>query len=170
MTAEKEVFHIQMKIEKEIWRQTVRIAIGAIVLATVTQGIILALAAVGRYDYDYTVPLGSLLGVVTVVLNFFLMGYTIQKTVSVEDPAFAKRRIQVSYTYRSFAMLIIMGMAFVVPVFDGIAAVVCVFYPRLIILFMQVTGKLSRDAAAVDGDASAVEDKLHDGEVVTHEL
>ena len=56
---------------------------------------------------DYTVPLGNLLGGVAAILNFFLMGWTIQRAVGLDEKA-AAAKLKLSQLLR---MLMLMARA-----------------------------------------------------------
>ena len=68
-----------------------------------------------KVPFDYTVILGGLGGGAVAVLNFFLMGLTVQKAAACEDEGSARMRLKASYSQR---MLLQLGW--------GIAAIIAV--------------------------------------------
>ena len=75
-----------MKTDKTVLRETAYIALGVLVLSLFMESVFLV---VGRWDW--TVLTGNLLGAAAAILNFFLMGRTVQKAVSDEADTAAKR-------------------------------------------------------------------------------
>lgn len=63
-----------MKIQQAVWKETRKIAIGVSLLSC-----LMILGFIGLGYFDYTVPLGALLGTVSAVGNFFLMALTVQQ-------------------------------------------------------------------------------------------
>ena len=51
-----------------------------------------------KVPFDYTVILGGLGGGAVAVLNFFLMGLTVQKAAACEDEGSARMRLKASYS------------------------------------------------------------------------
>ena len=54
---------------------------------------------------DYTVPLGNLLGGVAAILNFFLMGWTIQRAVGLDEKA-AAAKLKLSQLLRMLMLIV----------------------------------------------------------------
>ena len=54
----------------------------------------------GKALFDYTVILGGICGSLVAVLNFFLMGLTVQKVAAAEDEAAARMKMKASYSQR----------------------------------------------------------------------
>lgn len=55
---------------------------------------------------DYTVPLGNLLGGVAAILNFFLMGWTIQRAVGLDEKA-AAAKLKLSQLLRMLMLVVL---------------------------------------------------------------
>ena len=68
------------KINKTVLRETKYIAFAVIILS-----IFMQLIFIGLEKWDITVLLGNLLSGIVAILNFLLMGLTIQKVVSSND-------------------------------------------------------------------------------------
>lgn len=122
-----------MKPDKAVKKETGILLLGTLILCGVLCGIF---AAVGKFDY--TVVTGSLLGGLASVANFFFMGLTIQSAVD-KEPDAAKKKIQLSYTVRMFALLAVLGVGVYFGAnhkyFHWLAVVVSALFPRVIILF-----------------------------------
>ena len=109
------------------------IAAGTIVLSAVVQ----ILWAV-FYQYDLSVFWGGLWGGAVAVLNFVLMGLTVQKVADEPDQLSAKRRMQASYQYRMMLTIFATILAIIIPGINWIMAAASLFFPRLTILVMPL--------------------------------
>ena len=117
------------KIDATVLKETTYILLWVLALSVLMQAVFLIL-----HRWDYTVLLGNLLTGGAAVLNFFLMGLTIQRVLGKEEKE-ARTAIRVSQLYRNLAMLLIVGAAVLAPVFHVWASVIAVFFPRSAILF-----------------------------------
>lgn len=124
-----------MKIDKTVKKETGIVLLGTVVLCAVMVGIF---ALVGRFDY--TVALGALLGGTLAVLNFFLMALTVQSAVN-EEKDTAKKKIQLSYTARSFALVVLLGVGVYLPYFHWLPVLASAVFPRITILFRSIALK-----------------------------
>lgn len=137
-----------MKPQKAVLHETARIALGVFALVAV---MFIVYAAIGRFNI--MVLCGGLYTGILAVANFFIMGLTVQsitdkvgeQTRSDQEiealTAQMKARMQTSYTLRTIAMfaLVIVGIA--VLKFDGLATILPLAFPRLVIFLLQLTGK-----------------------------
>ena len=80
--------------------------------------------------WNYTVLLGNLLGAVTAVGNFFLMGITVQKAVAKEKKP-AADLMKFSQTTRLLMQLVVAVLGFALPCFNGYAVIIPLFFPRI---------------------------------------
>ena len=62
------------------------------------------------------------------VLNFFLMGLTVQHVAGLEDPKEAKRFMQKSYVNRNTMQIVWMILAVAVPVIHPVAGILPLFF------------------------------------------
>ena len=83
------------RIDPTVLKETKYIAIWVIIFSVLMEAVFLI---IGRWDY--TVILGNLLGAVAAVLNFFLMGLTVQNALG-KDEKGAKNTVRVSQIYRN---------------------------------------------------------------------
>ena len=80
---------------------------------------------------DYTVFLGGLGGGLVAVLNFFLMGLTVQKVASTQDEDLAKSRMKASYSQRFLLQIVWVILAIVLPCFQFAAGIAPLLFPSL---------------------------------------
>lgn len=84
-----------------------------------------------KVPFDYTVILGGLGGGAAAVLNFFLMGLTVQKAAACEDEGAARMRLKASYSQR---MLLQLGWgiaAIIAPCFQFAAGLLPLLFPSM---------------------------------------
>lgn len=109
------------------------IAAGTVVLSALVQ-IVWAVF----FKYDLSVFLGGLWGGTFAVVNFVLMGLTVQKVARESDQMAAKRRMQASYQMRMILIILATVLAIIVPGVSWVMAVISLFFPRLTILVMPL--------------------------------
>ena len=109
------------------------IAAGTVVLSALVQ-IVWAVF----FKYDLSVFLGGLWGGTFAVVNFVLMGLTVQKVARESDQLAAKRRMQSSYQMRMILIILATVLAIIVPGISWVMAVISLFFPRLTILVMPL--------------------------------
>lgn len=122
-----------MKIQEAIKKETIHIAMGTLILSAVMVVIFILLG-----KFDEKVLFGTLLGGTFAVLNFFLLGITIQKATKIENEGRAKATMQFSYSMRMLATLGIGIIGFMVPVFNWVAAIFPLLFPRITIFIMNL--------------------------------
>ena len=141
-------------IDPVVKRETLRIALGTIVLSALMELVFVLL-----HRWDITVLLGNLLGAFIAVLNFFLMCLTVTSCVSMPKEK-AVLRIRASQYGR---LLLIAGVAAVgalAPCFNLIAVLVPLLFPSIVIVFLRLTGKADTTlpTAGESGTAAAPEE------------
>ena len=117
------------KIAATVIKETKYIALWVLLLSAVMQAVFLVIG-----KWNYTVILGNLLSAAAVILNFFLMGYTVQNALE-RDEKGAKHLIKTSQTYRFFFLFIVMVIGILLPCFSIWTTVIPVFFPRIAIFF-----------------------------------
>ena len=123
--------------QETIVRETKRIAIGVCVLLI---AMFIVYAARGRMSLG--VLLGGLLGGAGGVINFFMLGMTMQKALGETDETMARMRIRSSYSMRMMGMVVLAVVAFAIPFVEGLPCVIALVFPRATILFLQITGQV----------------------------
>lgn len=129
-----------MRVLEVTRRETGRIACGVLAFSAVMELVFVLLRR-----WDLTVLWGNLLGGGWAVLNFFLLGLTVQKMADEPDQKRAKLKQQGSYSGRMLLTLGIIILAVQAPVFSWPAAVIPLLFPRLTILVMQMLGMYKPD-------------------------
>ena len=99
-------------------------------------------AALGRFSL--AVVLGGLIGALYAVLNFLLLGMTVQKVAEMREgnEELARMQMKSSYNMRMVIMILLIVVAFALPFVDGLACMIPMLFPRLTILVLQLTGKI----------------------------
>lgn len=113
------------KIDPTVKRMTVYIAACVLVLSLMMQAVYLVIGA-----WNVTVLLGNLLGAFAAVLNFFLMGLTIQRSLTFAEED-AKKFIRVSQSLRMLMILVFCAIGAALPCFDLLAVILPQFFPRI---------------------------------------
>ena len=113
------------RIDPTVRRMTGYIAACVLVLSALMEAVYLVIGA-----WDMTVLWGNLLGAAVAVLNFFLMGLTIQRSLKLSQED-AKKFIQVSQSLRMLMVLVFCAIGAAVPVFDLLAVLLPQFFPRI---------------------------------------
>ena len=116
------------KIDPTVLKETAYITVFTIIFSMLMQAVFLIVQ-----KWDYTVLLGNLLGIIAVVLNFLLMGITVQNAVLKEEKD-AKNLMKLSQTGRLFMMFVFALIGYLVPVFNAIAVVIPFLFPRIAIM------------------------------------
>lgn len=124
-----------MKIQKATKQETFHIAVGVLCFSAVMDLVFLCLG-----KWELAVLWGTLMGGGWAILNFFLLGLTVQAMVADPDEKRAKRKFQLSYSLRMLLTIVLAAVALRLPGINGVAVVISLFFPRLTILAMQLLG------------------------------
>ncbi|MGN0372532.1 MAG: ATP synthase subunit I [Enterocloster sp.] len=89
--------------------------------------------------FDCKVIISGLLGTAVAAANFFLMGITVQKIATTEDQDQAYKSMKSSYRFRTSMQLLWVVLAMVLPVLNGAAGIIPLFFPSL---FIKARGML----------------------------
>jgi hypothetical protein len=96
---------------------------------------------------------GTLLGGGYAILNFLFLILSAQRALAAGERAGAVMRS--TYMLRMLGVVAMMVVAVVVPVFDTIAAVIPLLFPRLTILVMQLCGMYKPDGTEPEKEESS---------------
>lgn len=124
-----------MKVDTTVRRETAYIAAWVVGLSVIMEIVFLVSGF-----WNYTVPLGNLLSAFAAILNFFLMGLTVQRAV-LEDKKKAANRIKLSQMLRLLMLFAAAAVGVFVPCFHFLAALIPLFFPRIAILFRPLLKK-----------------------------
>ena len=83
---------------------------------------------------------GNILSAGVGILNFFLMGLSVQKALD-KDEKDAKTAMRLSQVYRTLLLFVALVVGIVLPVFNNWAVVIPIFFPRIAIMFRPVFDK-----------------------------
>ncbi len=123
------------KIDETVLKETKYIAFWVLIFSILMQAVFLVLG-----KWDYTVLLGNLLSAVFAVINFFLMGITVQKAV-VKEEKDAKTTMKVSQMYRTLMILVVTIIGVALPCFNTVAVIIPVFFVRVAIAIRPIFDK-----------------------------
>jgi len=115
-------------IDKVVIKETKYIAVITIILSALMQSVFLV---IGKWTYKCL--LGNVLGAFAAVLNFLLMGITVQKAVVKEEKE-AKNLMKASQSLRLFMMLLFALVGYLVPAFNLLAVIIPYLFPRIAIV------------------------------------
>ena len=82
-----------------------------------------------KVGFDYTVILAGLGGGFIAVLNFFLLGLTVQKVASTEDEEVARKFMKSSYSQRMLLQAVWVIVAIAAPCFQYVAGMIPLLFP-----------------------------------------
>ena len=123
------------KVEPVVLKETRFIAAVVLILSALMQAVFLVIG-----QWDYTELLGNLWGVLLAVGNFFLMGLTVAKAVTLE-PDEAKKKMQFSQQMRLLMLLVGCVIGAALPWFPTISVLVTQFFPRIGVTIRGLTIK-----------------------------
>ncbi len=116
-----------MKVDKTVRLETGYIVAGTLILSVFMEAVFLVIG-----QWDYTVLLGNLLGGGAAVLNFFLMGLTVQKAVLMNEKD-AALKMKSSQSMRTLMLFVVALLGIQVPWFHFVAVLIPLFFPRITI-------------------------------------
>ncbi len=127
-----------MKIDKTVIKETKYITAFVLVFSAIMQIIFLCL---GYWKLD--VLLGNLWGAALAIGNFFAMGLFVQKAVS-QDEAEARKTMKISQSVRFAALMMLLVVGIIIPIFNKIAVVVPIIFPSLAVYLRPIVDKLKK--------------------------
>lgn len=130
---------IQPAVRKESIRVGVITAVGVALMCAGFFGLHLIVPDI--VPFDYTVILGGIAGGFIAVLNFFLMGLTVQKVAAAADEGSARNKMKASYTQRMLFQLLWVVVAIVAPCFQFAAGIIPLFIPSYGIKLLGIANR-----------------------------
>ena len=137
-----------MKADRTVLKETGRTAAFTFILTLVMHTVFLIASR-----WDVTVLWGSLLGLAGAVADFFLLGLGVQKAVS-SDEKTARNIIRISQQGRLMMLAVILVIAFTVPVFHKLAAILPLFFQKLGVRLRALFDPEIRNSGSGKRDAS----------------
>lgn len=124
------------KTDPVVRKETIYITVWTVVMSLFIHSVYLILKR-----WDYTVLTGNILGIVLAVLNFFLLGRTVQSALSKEGKD-AQNAMKVSQMLRYLMVIVAIALAAVFKQhISVIAAAVPLIFPRIAIAFRPLFNK-----------------------------
>ena len=148
-----------MKLEPESKQQLVRITGGTLLCTAAMWVVFAALHTVGWARFDASVIGGSLVGAAVAIANFAGICLVVQKIIDEQDEKRRKAKLQLSYNGRMLMQAVWVVVAIAAPCFQAFASILPLFFPRITIYYLQITGKYKPLAAAVPAQDVSVEDE-----------
>ena len=113
------------KIDATVKKETIYVAVWEAVLTAVMLAVFLVLKS-----FDWTVLTGAILGAATAVVNFLLMGLTIQGAIGLEEKE-ARTRLRGSQNLRMMMQTVIAVLGAALSCFNLYAVLIPLFFPRI---------------------------------------
>lgn len=114
------------------------------------------ISALGFFLFGYlnlSSILGIVIGCIIAFLNFFLLAYTLQKALN--SGKNGKALAGVSYTGRILLQMVLAILAIVILKVNPLSVLLPLIFPRLVILFLQVTKKAVPKGGDTDGHSDS---------------
>ncbi|MBQ6894919.1 MAG: hypothetical protein IJN40_05455 [Clostridia bacterium] len=118
-----------IKPNATVKNETRYIALFCVILSIIMQIVFIAFG-----KWTYKVILGNILSLIVAILNFFVMGLTVQRAVCLEETD-ARRLMRSSQNLRNAGIFIAVVIGVVAPCFNTVAVIVPVFFPRIAVSF-----------------------------------
>ncbi len=122
-------------VDPTVLKETRFIAVVTLILSILMQSVFLILG-----EWDVAVLWGNLWGAALAVGNFFLMGLTVQKCLTMEASD-AQKRMKLSQQLRMLMLLVVCMIGAALPFMDTIAVLVPQFFPRIGVMLRGLTMK-----------------------------
>lgn len=111
------------------------IAFWVLIFSLLTEAVFLI---VGKWNY--TVLLGNFFGGAISVLNFFLMGLTLQNAVETDEKS-AVNKMKLSQSLRIFMIFAAASVGCIAPCFNTVSVLLPFFFPRIAIAIRPMMQK-----------------------------
>lgn len=124
-----------IKLDSAVKKETIYVTVWVIILSALMESVFLILKA-----WDYKVLIGNALSAVATILNFLLLGVTVQKCLD-KTPEDAKKAIKASQALRMVFLVIVAVIGATVPCFNIWATVIPLLFPRVAFVFHAIFNK-----------------------------
>ena len=130
---------LQPAVKKETIKVTIYTIVGVILMWVLLA--VLHPTNPEKILFDYTAILGGIVGGAVAIVNFILMGLSVQNIAATEDKDFAKKKMKTSYTQRMALQMIWIIIAIAAPCFYFVAGILPLLFPSLGIKLTSVLNK-----------------------------
>lgn len=124
-----------LKADNTVVSETKYIACTVLILSVLMQAVFLII-----HKWDLTVLFANLLSGSVSVLNFFLMGITVQNAITTDEKT-ARSKIKVSQSLRTLLIFAVAALGCILPCFNTAALLIPFFFPRVAIALRPVIKK-----------------------------
>ena len=107
--------------------------------------------------WGLSVLLGAVLGGGAAVLNFLLLGLTVQRALETGDGEAGKQIMKLSRTLRMLGLLAVLALGVALDAFSTVAVLVSVFFPRLTLIVRGAVLARRGELAAAQSDIARTE-------------
>jgi len=121
------------KIDPTVIKETKYIACWTVILSAVMQAVFLI---IGKWNLN--VLFGNLYGAGFALLNFFLIGITVQIALEKEDEKDAKSVMKLSQSSRTLLLFVVAALGVYLPCFNTWTVLIPLFFPRIAIAFRSL--------------------------------
>ena len=118
---------LQPAVKKETKKVALCTAVGVVLMWVVFA--VLHGVMGDRVPFDYTVILAGIGGGLIAVLNFFLMGLTVQEVAACTDDDMARMKMRASYSRRMLLQALWIVVAIAAPCFHFAAGLIPLLFP-----------------------------------------
>ncbi len=115
------------QLDPTVKKETLYVLAGETILTALMMAVYLVL---GRFDLK--VLFGALVGAATAVINFFAMGLTIQKALSMQEEDHAKL-MRASQSMRLLVIALVVIVCLAIAKLDVIATLIPLIFPRIVV-------------------------------------
>lgn len=131
-----------MKLQPSSKKELKRISIGVAICDVLMIAGLFLLSQFGIGTFSYRIFIGALGGSLIAILNFAIMCLTVQQATTYDDQKRMKAFFQASYNGRLMLQAVWVIICFAVSHIHVIAGAAPLLFPSVIILFLQMRGKL----------------------------
>ena len=123
------------KVDGTVIKETLYISVWVLILSAITEAVFLIIG-----QWSLSVLFGNLLSAAAGILNFFLMGLTIQASV-MKDEKKAALSMKVSQILRMLILFAVAAVGVLLDCFNTVTVILPLFFPRIAISFRPLFGK-----------------------------
>ncbi len=124
-------------------KEVSRIAVGSGICACIQVLVFWLLSLLGIGVFSYRVVIGTVGGSLMAVFCFALMCITLQQAAAnASDEKLVKTRVRNGYNLRKLLQVLWVVAAFAIPGVNVLAAMIPLFFPNVVIYYLQMRGKL----------------------------
>ena len=143
-----------MRIDPTVKKETLYISVVTLIMSMLMQSVYLI---IGRWGIS--VLFGNLLGAGIGILNFFLLGLSVQKAVSADEKK-AKEIMRGSHALRFAGIIVLIAVSLIFPkVFDIVATIISLLFASTAVFFRQIFTKKNQKAKVEAVESAEAEER-----------